>query len=238
MIFILAILVSFWLIILFYKPQNLSLKDNATKSRFERIKEAKGTIALGTLILLIVLISFDMPTLKLNDNFASVFGLSKTGVFEHKLFFQILTSNFIHFDLLHLVANLSALILLVAYERRIGTSRYLTIFAISAVAASFLDLFLIRQDSLSLGASAGIAGLACGYFIDYGKLSIKEWSIGILFSLFIVGVLSIYDKSNVADIGYEINWIAHLLGVIVAAMFIKVVPGKEVYKVKEEKAAP
>jgi membrane associated rhomboid family serine protease len=215
-IYFIGILVTFWAILLYYKPQNLSLKDNTSKSILERAKEAKGTIAFGSLIIFIAIISFNKVTLKVNDEFASIFGLSKIGVFEYKFFFQIITSNLFHFDLIHLCMNVSALILLVAYERRIGANRFLTIFAISAVASSFLELFLIRQNYLSLGASAGIAGLACGYFIDYGKLSLKEWLTGIVFSLFIIGLISIYDKVSISNLGYEVNWISHLIGVIVA----------------------
>jgi len=217
--------------------RSISLKDNTTKSTWVHAKETKGTISLGSLIVLISMASFDAATLKLNPALGAIFGLSKQGIFEHKFFFQVLTSNFFHFDLLHLGGNISAILLLSAYERRIGTSRYLLVFIISAVAASILDLLLIRPDTVSLGSSAGIAGLACGYFIDYGKLTKKEWTTGILFTLFIVGLFSFYDNTQIAKLGYEIDWIAHLFGAIAAGAFILLVPGKELCKKEEQKKA-
>ena len=237
MIFFLAILIVYWFVLVIYKPQNISLRDNSIKKLGERVRDIKGTLFLGTFIVLIALVSFDFETLRLDNSIAVVFGLSKTGVIEGNLFFQIVTSNFLHFDLFHLGANASVLMLLSAYERRVGSKRYIAIFAVAAIVSSIIDLFLLGDENLTLGASAGISGLACAFFIDYGKLSIKEWISGLTFSLFVVAISSVYNKSQLQNLGYEINWISHLLGVFVIAFYVKLKPGKE-KMIKEGRTPP
>jgi membrane associated rhomboid family serine protease len=218
---------ALWAVILLYKPQNLSLKDHSTKSARERAKEARGTLVLGTLLVATTMATFDPATLKLNPYFGILFGLSRPGFFEGRFYFQVVTSNFLHFDIIHLGANLSAIILLAAYERRVGTSRYCIVFALSALTATVLELFVLSPGTLSLGASAGIAGLGCGYFIDYKKMTRREWITGILVVLFMTILLSINDRARMDKAEYGINWVSHCFGVLAAGIFIRLLPEKD-----------
>ena len=96
------------------------------------------------------------------------------------------------------------------------------VFALSAVAVSIAAVFLIRTDVVSMGASGGIAGLACGYFLDHGRLRDKEFAHAVFSVLFIVVIFSLYDNDGTGV--YALNWILHSIGAITAGIYITARP--------------
>lgn len=209
-----TILLLYNLPLLFIKEEKLSLKEKKnTKSISERFLSQKGTHFLGTFIILISLISFD-KTGTIRNTIVLKFGLNTTS-FQ---FYQLFSGQFLHWNFIHLISNLSGLMLLMGYERRVGFQRYMSVFLIAGVFASMVDL-LVYDEAISMGVSAGIAGLVSGFFLDEKGKSLKEVILGSTFVLFIISVYTFGNSEFLGD-NITVNWISHFVGAISAACFI------------------
>jgi membrane associated rhomboid family serine protease len=213
-------LAIFVLTIILYNPDKASLKDTNKTPVSQRIVKAKGTLLLGAILVVLALLSFDPASLKIKTVYAQLFGLSWSGILAAHLLFQFVTNIFFHFDFLHLLANLSTLLLLSAYERRVGMARFLSVFFISGVAASVLDIFFLSTGAVTLGASGGLCGLVGGYFLDHENVSPRQWGSGLAMVLIVIFITSVLPDQN-ADPTYSVNWLGHLLGALCAAMYIR-----------------
>lgn len=207
--------------IAFYNPQKQSLRDTAKTTLWGRLFSSKGTLIIGALLTLIASWSFNSAGMQILPTLAIVFGYSRTGFFDHQLYFQPLSSVFFHFNLVHLVANLSALLLVSAYERRVGFLRFMIVFLVSGLAAGLLDILFIGPNEISLGASGAIAGLAAGYALDKPNVPLKEWCRNSV--LVVLGVLALSFLPQNTHYGppLNVNWIVHLLGAGCAAIFVR-----------------
>ena len=207
--------------ILAYNPHSESLKNTKKMSFNKRIYHNKGTLILGGTIIIAYFFSMSDESYSTSEKMIYLFGLSYTGIFEHLLLYQLLTSIFVHIDLYHLCGNLLCIALLSSYERRAGVKKFILIFFFSGIASSFIDLICLSPNTVSIGASAGICGLVSGYFIDYPKTSWKEWLLGLTFVLLIIGVSDFFPDTKASKLSYEINWFAHLVGATAGAIWIK-----------------
>ncbi len=213
MLIIILIFFLFTGSIVVYNPHSESLK-NATRMPFiERLNVNKGTLILGTILIIIYLLTMNEDSYSTSDKMIHLFGLNSE-IIEHFFVFQLITSIFLHFDLVHLCSNVLCLALLSSYERRVGIRKFFIIFLISAFVASLVDLIFLSEGTVSMGASAGICGLVSGYFIDYPRTSWKEWGLGLIFVLAIIWVDSHLPESESKELNYKIDWLAHLVGAI------------------------
>lgn len=73
---------------------------------------------------------------------------------------RLATAVFVHFDFVHLAANLLTLALIgPLVTRAFGGLRFLTIFLLSGVGGNLLSHFLAPSGALKAGASGGVAGI-------------------------------------------------------------------------------
>ncbi|MFY8115558.1 MAG: rhomboid family intramembrane serine protease [Rhabdaerophilum sp.] len=80
-------------------------------------------------------------------------------------YWRMLTAGFLHFGLMHLVANAICLIAWgVPLERGLGPSRMVILFLGSILAGSIGSLFLHSEPFISAGASGGASGLLGALF--------------------------------------------------------------------------
>jgi membrane associated rhomboid family serine protease len=80
-------------------------------------------------------------------------------------YWRMLTAGFLHFGLMHLVANAICLIAWgVPLERGLGPSRMVVLFLGSILAGSIGSLFLHSEPFISAGASGGASGLLGALF--------------------------------------------------------------------------
>jgi membrane associated rhomboid family serine protease len=218
---------AFVLPLAIHSPESESLHDVTRPSLAQKLRSRFGTLLLGTLLIALAAITFGANQLSIDPKLAALFGLSRYGVFERGWVFQLVTGNLIHINLFHLIANLSVLMLLSAYEWRVGIRRYMGVFLIAAIMSSVIDLFLMNENTVSMGASAGICGLAAAYFVDHRDTSRKEWVIGILSVLALVGVYSFLGNVDAGKAGYTVNWIAHVSGALVGGSYVRVFQGRQ-----------
>jgi membrane associated rhomboid family serine protease len=79
--------------------------------------------------------------------------------------YRLLSAAFVHYGLLHLALNMYALYLIGgAFERYVGSMRFLAIYLVSALAGSFGAL-LVTPHSHTVGASGAIFGLMGALFV-------------------------------------------------------------------------
>jgi rhomboid protease GluP len=219
----LFILVFFVGTLCLFKFQKFSLKDTAKSSILNNIVQNKGTLILGIILVLVAMLTFDgNETIKQHFWFL---GLSRVGFLNLHLLFEPISCIFLHFNILHLFGNISALLLLSAYERRAGTLRFLTVFLVSGVVGAFIEAFLLPNETLGVGASGGLFGLFAAYFLDYDDISVKEWRNGFLYILLLTALFTFmaqYKKPKSDQV--TVDWLAHVLGAVIGAFYTKAIP--------------
>ena len=134
-------------------------KDNKS---YDDIFKPKKIIATNMLIVINVLI---FVLTMFNSNilymFANNLGLVKSGEF-----YRIITSAFIHANLIHLVCNMYTLFIIGSQvENFLGKKKFLFIYFISAILGSLLSLTF--SSGFSVGASGAIFGLM-GSLVYFG----------------------------------------------------------------------
>ncbi len=225
MIVFIVIAMAFVLPLALYAPQPKSLRKTGRPNLRNRLRSCAGTLTLGFILLFTAAALFD-ENFVIDPDFMALWGLSRQGILEHGLVFQVLTANLLHMDLLHLVGNLSILMLLSAYERRVGWRRFGAVFLVAAALSSAGDLLWIQPQTVALGASGGLCGLAAAYFLDYPDLTRSEWTKGLLFTLFIVGVYSFFSPAIKGVLDLKVDTAAHIAGAFTGAVYVHLVrPG-------------
>lgn len=215
---------SFLLLMLYgaialYEPQTRSLREIQKTSIPKRLFRCKGTLLLGTILIAIALLTFDpINHITLLPQYGLTFGYSHQAFFEQQLYFQPFTAMFMHSNLMHLASNISALLLLSAYERRVGILRYLSVFILSGIFSGCVDIFYLPQDTISLGASGGISGLLAAYILDREAKSTLQWVYNSILVIAFVLLLSFFQDNELQD---SVNWLAHVFGAMFAAVYVK-----------------
>ncbi|MDA0782514.1 MAG: rhomboid family intramembrane serine protease [Proteobacteria bacterium] len=210
---------AYILFLVLWRPQPISLKAKP-QGYWENIKSVKATLILGVILSITFLLTSGFGFEKTSNNFA-ILGTSKEAFLKLNAYFQIVTSNFIHINLLHLVSNLAAILYLSNYERRVGSGRYIVVFILSGIFGFLAGMPF--TDSSAAGASAGIFGLAAAHFTDHRNLSKKEWLYSILAFAFISIILSLPDKSSESE-GYRIHHWGHFFGAVGGIIFCRLFP--------------
>jgi len=125
-------------------------------------------------------------------------------------FWQVLTSAFSHYDVLHLAFNMLALYFLgPMLEQVLGRVRFLAVYFVSAFTGSAAVMLLSNPNSQTLGASGAIFGLM-------GALVVVAFKVGadlrqILFWLGLNLVFTFYNTGS-------ISWEGHLGGLLGGAL--------------------
>jgi len=130
----------------------------------------------------------------------------------------IITSIFLHADLVHLLSNILVLLFFgIAVEDELGKGKMLWIFLLGAFAGDVLSVFFYPPDVVSIGASAGIFGLiGVGMLIKPFDFTLPNpiplGLLGIAYAIFnIIGFFS-GEPGN-------ISYIAHFGGLVVGLIF-------------------
>ncbi len=85
-------------------------------------------------------------------------------------FWRLVTSAFLHGDILHIFTNLYALYYLGLHiERHFGSLRFLAVYAFALLGASVFVLLFSPLDTITVGASGAIMGVLGGLVIYYWK---------------------------------------------------------------------
>ncbi|MCM3747144.1 rhomboid family intramembrane serine protease [Paenibacillus pasadenensis] len=149
---------------------------------------------------------------------------------------RYVTSIFVHSGLQHLFFNMFALLVFAPpLERLIGTWRYLVLFIVSGIAGNLLSavMFIVLLSAgmsdvnmnASLGASGAIYGVYGAYLFMalHRKGMMDEGSVKTIYMILGLGVISMLFYSN-------INWYAHLGGLIGGYLLYAAMDNKERYR--------
>jgi membrane associated rhomboid family serine protease len=128
---------------------------------------------------------------------------------ENGQYERLITSAFLHANVLHLATNMLTLYIVGApLERAVRTGRYLVIYVLSALGGSLLSLWLSPQFSNGVGASGAIFGL-------FGALLILRRQVGIeAGGLLVLIGLNLFISFAVPNI----SWQAHIGGLITGTL--------------------
>ena len=133
--------------------------------------------------------------------------LIQVGQFNMKVlsghYWQLLTSIFVHVDIIHLALNMLFLIIFgLRAEELFTTEEYFSVYLLSGLSGSLLTLVLMSQFTLSAGASGAIFGMY-GASIIYMRKTFGQSIAGALLYSFLLLILST---------GTGVNIIAHFGG--------------------------
>jgi membrane associated rhomboid family serine protease len=165
---------------------------------FER---AKITISL-LIINVACFIFFQSP---LGEGYSIYFVQFNKRILENLEIWRLITSIFLHADIMHLFSNVLALLLFGALvEREYSRFQYLAIYFISGLLGSIFTLLLFTPNTLSLGASGAVFGLLGASVIVIAKQSPSLLILALAYVAFFL----------ITSISPEINIWAHLFGLI------------------------
>ena len=118
-------------------------------------------------------------------------------------YWQLLTSIFVHVDIVHIALNMLFLIIFGLRDEELFTiEEYFAVYMLSGLSGSILTLFLMSPFTLSAGASGAIFGMY-GAGIIYMRKTLGQSIVGALLYSFLLLMLST---------GAGVNVIAHFGG--------------------------
>jgi membrane associated rhomboid family serine protease len=122
-------------------------------------------------------------------------------------YYRMITSAFLHGDVIHIAFNMYALYAFgPTLERALGTGRFIAVYLLSALGGSVLS-YLITPTALSVGASGAVFGLFGAYFVVARRVRADTSQI--------VGLVAI--NLLLGAIIPRINNAAHVGGLVVGA---------------------
>lgn len=159
-----------------------------------------------------------------DDSFVILFGLVPY-LFWHQLYlWQILTYQFLHGGIFHILFNMLTLWMFGCdLERRWGTRFFLKYYMICIAGGAILNvLFLPGQTVPSIGASAGIYGILLAYGLLYPDRVVYFsflFPIKMKHLVMIIGAISLYSSISASHSG--IAHLAHLGGMVVGYVYLR-----------------
>ena len=149
-------------------------------------------------------------------------------VLDHKEYYRLMTSGFVHGDPIHLLFNMFTLYVFGrVVENILGTVPFLILYFGSELAANVLTLVLKRAQRgyASLGASGAVCGVVLSYclFQPLAKIFIMPFPIGIpafIYGICYIGYSSFQVRENVRDgTAHEAHLGGALAGLLLTVFF-------------------
>ena len=124
-------------------------------------------------------------------------------------YYRLITSAFLHGGLIHIVANMLALLQVGPYlEAALGRTRFLALYLVSALGGSAASMLLSDPTSLSVGASGAIFGLFGALFVVVRRLGGDTGAITTIIAI----------NTVIGFVVPIIDWRAHLGGLVTGAL--------------------
>ncbi len=137
--------------------------------------------------------------------------------------FRLLTTLFLHGNVLHWVINISIFLLLAfAIEQVIGGQKFLTVFLLSGIVGNvFASYFLQSQDNVLVGASGAVSGLIGMWLVLFPRKKINfilpiglymqktSMPLAVVIILWLLVQIILQVQTNPS---YDIAWISHIMG--------------------------
>jgi membrane associated rhomboid family serine protease len=169
-----------------------------------------GDPLLVTKILVALNVGFFVLQLVTDDRITNRFAMQGLSVAIEGEWWRLMTSAFLHTGITHIALNMLALWFVGgAVEPRLGRWRYATVYLLSALGGSVLSYAVDSPFQASVGASGAVFGLFGALFVLMLRLRFDvQGLIAIIAINVVIGFIP----------GLNINWRAHLGGLIVGAV--------------------
>ncbi len=140
--------------------------------------------------------------LETNPNLILRWGQTGADVLYLGRYYELLTSMFIHADIVHIAGNMIFLLVFgLRCEEMFSLPEYLGIYFLSGIGGNLLSLLFLDLNVVSLGASGAIFGMF-GAAIIHSRRSLGQSIIGaLIFGFFLVFLSSAPNVNNLAHIG-------------------------------------
>jgi membrane associated rhomboid family serine protease len=173
-----------------------------------------------TILLILINVAVFFYTASNLNYYVEEYGFRPSSFLSGK-YYIIVTSLFLHANIIHIVSNMVFLFLLgPSVEKCAGGLRFLLVYFLGGMIANLAMFipFLYSPNSVGIGASGSISALiGLGTFICPGKLVISQFLIPLPF----VVVGAFYFLSNAMNLftPSQIGYPVHVLGLIVGSIF-------------------
>ena len=173
-----------------------------------------GVYSLTVIIILVYAFQYASQAL-LGERIVERLGmLYPVAVTQYGEYYRLLTSIFLHADIMHLCANcLSLYIFGSRTEKYYGSGFFMMIFIVSGIAASLATVFFYPPDIPSLGASGAVFGLEGAVFscilMNKGNLDGVDFNTILMLSIF--GIAFGFMEANVNNAAHIVGFISGIL---------------------------
>jgi len=191
-------------------------------------KKTPVTIITIALCVVIYIVSFILYGVEMNSQQALMFG-GYNPLFVHfnHDYYRIITANFIHFGILHLVMNCYSLYGIGCFiERVLKTKKYIWVLFVSAIATNLLPycLFLINGFEANV-VSGGISGVIFGLIGALGALALRFKDIFMkLFNSLLPNVIVLLAISFIVPSVSLSGHVSGLIGGFLATLLVLYLP--------------
>ncbi len=155
----------------------------------------------------------------LSDSYLAKFGLNIL-FFWQDMYWQILTSMFLHGGIIHLLLNMGVLYQFgTALERFLGSARFIGLYIIGGLLCSVLSAFYLKFtfDDQHFVNIVGASGAICVLIGFYARIDKSQFA-SLLIQMLLISFVPLLFDVNIA-------WYAHIFGFIcgyvIAMLFIK-----------------
>ena len=197
--------------------EDINQKNIEEAKRIEEIFKPKRPVVTYALIGINIAIFLVGILLGLSDLFINLFANYGPYIVDGQ-YYRLITSAFVHANILHIAFNMYALYLLGSQaESFFGKGKFLIIYLLSAISGSLLSI-LLNQNAVSIGASGAIFGImgallyfGYNYRVYLGNTLVREIIPVILINLAFGFMLTGVD--NYAHIGGLVGGITTAMAV-------------------------
>jgi membrane associated rhomboid family serine protease len=201
-----------------------------------RVYRSRSRLGPVTTTLIAVNVAIFIATSAGGLNFASGGGTSSLFLrlalippaVAHGQWYRLVTSMFLHFNVLHIAFNMYALFLIGPHlELALGRVRYVALYFLAGIGGSILSLLNGPLATEAAGASGAIFGLFAAFYIVARR---QGWQTNGIVITIVLNLALSFSFSN------EIDWRGHVGGLIVGAAVMAVIayapPGPQRYRVQ------
>ena len=224
----LGLMIIFVGVLVFFKPAPESLKAPSL-SYWQNTRAVTGSLLAGVLVLFFYFLTSDATGYVVNERWYDHLALSNQSNDLVNAPYQLISSPFIHSDLLHVSSNVIGLALLSVYERRVGLNRYLVVLLAGIIGSTF-SVFFYPEPLKASGISGGVFALGAAFFADHENLSVKEWLLCIFLFVGMTAVMTFDSYLNASHIDVsttQIDHIGHALGALGGIIYCRLFRLKE-----------
>ena len=160
----------------FFKlTEDMNQKTIKNEKKLAKIFSQKKPVITYALIVLNIMVYLFMVLYDVDGTYFYAFANNYEFV-QNGQIYRLLTSMFLHSDIIHIACNMYALYILgPQVERYYGKTKFLLIYLLSGLLGSIFSCAFMSADTISIGASGAIFGLlgSIAYFTYYYRATLQ-----------------------------------------------------------------